>query len=47
MLVQLDPDVAEAFPDAKAVNEALCTLIPKIERRHDPGAERRHKQREP
>ena len=26
-LVLLDPDVAEAFPDAKAVNEALRLLI--------------------
>ena len=26
-LVLLDPDVAAAFPDAKAVNDALRTLI--------------------
>ena len=26
-LVALDPDVAEAFPDAEAVNEALRELI--------------------
>jgi hypothetical protein len=26
-LVLLDPDVADAFPDAKAVNEALRALV--------------------
>jgi hypothetical protein len=26
-LVRLEPDVAEAFPDAEAVNEALRSLI--------------------
>jgi hypothetical protein len=26
-LVLLDPDVADAFPDAKAVNEALRVLV--------------------
>jgi hypothetical protein len=26
-LVRLDPDVAKAFPDAKAVNDALRRLI--------------------
>jgi len=26
-LVLLDPDVAEAFPDAKAVNDALRSLL--------------------
>jgi len=28
-LVSLDPDVAEAFPDASAVNKALRKLLPK------------------
>ena len=31
VLVQLEPDVAEAFPDSKAVNEALRGLIPERE----------------
>ena len=26
-IIKLEPDVAEAFPDAAAVNEALCFLI--------------------
>jgi hypothetical protein len=26
-MVLLDPDIAEAFPDAKAVNEALRVLV--------------------
>ncbi len=32
VMVQLDPDVAAAFPDTKTVNEALRTLIPETER---------------
>ncbi len=32
IMVQLDPDVAAAFPDTKAVNEALRALIPEAER---------------
>lgn len=34
-LVLLDPDVAEAFPDAKSVNEALRKLLGK------PGSNRK------
>ena len=32
-LVLLDPDVAEAFPDAKAVNDALRSLL---QEKHSP-----------
>lgn len=32
-LVRLDPDVAKAFPDSAAVNEALRALVKIIERR--------------
>ena len=34
-LVLLDPDVAAAFPDAKAVNEALRLLMD-VAQRHGP-----------
>ena len=34
-LVLLDPDVAAAFPDAKAVNEALRLLMD-VAQRQDP-----------
>jgi len=44
MLVVLDPDVAEVFPDAKSVNKALRALgdivrdrAPKIRRRRSAG----------
>jgi len=33
-LVLLDPDVAAAFPDAKAVNDALRQLIQEKQPRH-------------
>ena len=33
-LVLLDPDVAAAFPDAKAVNEALRLLLQDKENQH-------------
>jgi hypothetical protein len=33
-LVLLDPDVAAAFPDAKAVNDALRQLMQEKEPRH-------------
>ncbi len=42
VLVQLDPDVAAAFPDSEAVNETLRALIPEAERRRareEPGDE--------
>ncbi len=32
VMVQLDPDVAAAFPDSEAVNETLRPLIPEAER---------------
>ena len=35
VMVQLDPDVAAAFPDSKAVNETLRALIPESERSGD------------
>ena len=35
-LVLLDPDVARAFPDATAVNEALRALAGIIERTREP-----------
>ena len=34
-LILLDPDVAAAFPDAKAVNEALRLLM-NVAQRHGP-----------
>ena len=34
-MVRLEPDVAEVFPDAEAVNEALRFLI-RITREHKP-----------
>ncbi len=36
VLVQLDPDVAEAFPDPKVLNETLRALIPESEHRREP-----------
>ena len=33
-LVLLDPDVAAAFPDAKAVNDALRQLLQEKQQRH-------------
>jgi len=33
-LVLLDPDVAAAFPDAKAVNDALRQLLQEKQERH-------------
>ena len=33
-LVLLDPDIAAAFPDAKAVNDALRSLLEERERPH-------------
>ncbi|HEX8502088.1 MAG TPA: hypothetical protein VF659_16000 [Pyrinomonadaceae bacterium] len=38
-LILLEPDVAAAFPDAKAVNEALRLLI-KVARTQSPTARR-------
>jgi hypothetical protein len=38
-LVLLDPDVAEAFPDAQAVNEALRVLV-KVASKRVPGRRR-------
>jgi hypothetical protein len=35
-LIRLEPDVAEAFPDAKAVNVALRSLIEIAKRSTDP-----------
>ena len=35
-LVLLDPDVAAAFPDAKAVNDALRLLLEERHRPHSP-----------
>jgi hypothetical protein len=35
-LVLLDPDVAAAFPDAKAVNEALRLLMDVAQRQGSP-----------
>jgi hypothetical protein len=32
-VVSLDPDVANAFPDSKSVNEALRTLVRVVDRR--------------
>ncbi|MGL5193274.1 MAG: hypothetical protein ACRC8Y_06680 [Chroococcales cyanobacterium] len=34
--IQLDPDVAEVFPDAEAVNEALRFLIRVTQENHPP-----------
>jgi hypothetical protein len=34
-VVRIDPDVAEIFPDAKAVNEALRTFV-RLTRRETP-----------
>lgn len=38
-LILLDPDVAQAFPDEVAVNEALRLVIQlgKLQRRREPG----------
>ena len=32
-IVSLDPDVANAFPDSKSVNEALRSLVHVVDRR--------------
>ena len=32
-VVSLDPDVADAFPDSKSVNEALRSLVRIVDRR--------------
>jgi hypothetical protein len=40
-LVLLDPDVAEAFPNAKAVNEALRVLVNVASRRVRPARKRK------
>ncbi len=37
VMVQLDPDVATAFPDSEAVNEALRPLITEAERQRARG----------
>ena len=37
VMVQLDPDVAAAFPDSEAVNEALRALIPHDESGRERG----------
>jgi Arc/MetJ family transcription regulator len=34
-MVHLDPDVARAFPDSEAVNDALRALVKIIDRRSD------------
>ena len=39
-LVRLEPDVAEAFPDAQAVNEALRSLIEIAKRSTGPTSRR-------
>jgi hypothetical protein len=36
IMVRLDPDVARAFPDSEAVNDALRALVEIIDRRSDP-----------
>ena len=40
-LVLLDPDVADAFPDAKAVNEALRVLVNVASKRVRPARKRK------
>jgi hypothetical protein len=40
-LVLLDPDIADAFPDAKAVNEALRVLVNVASTRVRPGRKRK------
>ncbi len=40
-LVLLDPDVADAFPDAKAVNEALRVLVNVASQRVRPARKRK------
>jgi hypothetical protein len=40
-LVLLDPDVADAFPDAKAVNEALRVLVNVASQRVRPDRRRK------
>lgn len=41
IVVVLDPDVAKAFPDSAAVNEALRALLPIIRRRRPSHGEKR------
>jgi hypothetical protein len=40
-LVLLDPDIADAFPDAKAVNDALRVLVKVASNQVRPGRKRR------
>jgi hypothetical protein len=40
-LVLLDPDIADAFPDAKAVNEALRVLVNVASTRVRPSRKRK------
>jgi hypothetical protein len=40
-LVLLDPDVADAFPDAKAVNDALRVLVNVASQRVRPARKRK------
>jgi hypothetical protein len=40
-LVLLDPDIADAFPDAKAVNDALRVLVKAASNQVRPGRKRR------
>lgn len=40
-LVLLEPDVAEAFPDAKAVNEALRVLVKVASKRVRPSRKKK------
>ncbi len=46
LMVQLDPDVAAAFPDSETVNETLRALMSETDRRHargEPEAGRAHR----
>ena len=40
-LVLLDPDIADAFPDAKAANDALRVLVKVASKQVRPGRKRR------
>jgi hypothetical protein len=40
-LVLLDPDIADAFPDAKAVNDALRVLVKVANKRVRPSRRKR------
>jgi len=40
-VVVIDPEVLDVFPDALAVNEALCALAPVLRRQRDSRAQRK------